>query len=69
VALLRAVDELHDTSRVSDACWNALSARFERDQLLDLLLLTGWYHAISYAANGTRVDLEPGAPRFADLVR
>jgi hypothetical protein len=29
-------------------------------------MLAGWYHAISYAANAARVDLEPGAPRFAD---
>jgi len=36
------------------------------DQVLDLLLLAGWYHAISYAANATGVALEAGAPRFAD---
>jgi alkylhydroperoxidase family enzyme len=65
--LLRAVDELHDTSRLSDRCWGALSAHLEPEQILDLLLLAGWYHAISYAANGARVDLEPGAPRFADV--
>jgi alkylhydroperoxidase family enzyme len=69
VWLLRAVDELHDTSRVGDGCWSALAARFDPAQLLDLLLLAGWYHAISYAANGTGVDLEPGAPRFADVAR
>ena len=68
-ALLRAVDELHDTSHVSDACWADLRAHFEPAQLLDLLLLAGWYHAISYAANGAQVDLEPGAPRFVDVTR
>ena len=68
VALLRGVDELHDTSRVSDGCWSALSAHFDPAQILDLLLLAGWYHAISYAANGARVPLEDGAPRFADVV-
>jgi len=30
------------------------------------MMLCGWYHAISFAANGARVDPEPGAPRFAD---
>jgi alkylhydroperoxidase family enzyme len=69
VALLRAVDELHDTSRVGDGCWVVLCAHFDPGQLLDLLLLSGWYHAISYAANGARVDLEPGAPRFVDVAR
>ena len=33
--------------------------------MLDLLLLCGWYHAISFAANGARVPREPGAPTFA----
>jgi hypothetical protein len=40
---------------------------FSEEQLLDLLLLCGWYHAISFAANGARVGLEDGAPRFADV--
>jgi hypothetical protein len=29
-------------------------------------MLAGWYHAISCTARAARVDLEPGAPRFAD---
>jgi hypothetical protein len=29
-------------------------------------MLASWYHAISYAANGARVDTEPGAPTFTD---
>ena len=32
------------------------------DQVLDLLLLAGWYHAISYAANAARVAPEEWAP-------
>jgi alkylhydroperoxidase family enzyme len=66
VALLRAVDELHETSDVGDDCWAELERHITPEQALDLLLLAGWYHAISYAANGARVALEPGAPRFAD---
>ena len=38
------------------------------EQILDVLLLAGWYHAISYAANAARVALEDGAPHFADFV-
>lgn len=63
-ALLRAVDELHDTNDVSDETWSALG--LSDVQRLDLLLLAGWYHAISYAARAARVPLEDGAPRFAD---
>jgi hypothetical protein len=35
--------------------------------MLDLVMLCGWYHAVSFAANGTRVRVEKGAPRFADV--
>jgi alkylhydroperoxidase family enzyme len=65
--LIAAVDELHDSSDLSDTSWAGLVAAFDESQLLDLLLLTGWYHAISYVARAARVELEPGAPRFADV--
>jgi len=63
-ALLGAVDELHATSDITDATWSALDLTDE--QRLDLLLLAGWYHAISYVARAARVPHEDGAPRFAD---
>lgn len=66
-ALLRAVDELHDHADIGDATWSALAAVLTTEQILDLLMLAGWYHAISYAANVARIPLEDGAPRFADF--
>jgi alkylhydroperoxidase family enzyme len=65
-ALLRAVDELHDDADVGDTTWDALTAFLSEEQLLDVLMLAGWYHAISFAANATRAPLEDGAPRFDD---
>ena len=65
--VLRVVDSLVDTATVDDDLWSELTGHFDEAQLLDLLLLAGWYHAISYAANGARVALEAGAPRFADV--
>jgi alkylhydroperoxidase family enzyme len=66
-ALLRAVDELHDHADVTDPTWAALTQVLADDQVLDLLLLAGWYHAISYAANAARVAPEEWAPRFAEI--
>jgi alkylhydroperoxidase family enzyme len=63
--LIRAVDALHDTADIDDALWVLLSAELGEQELLDLLLLCGWYHAISFTANAARVPLEDGAPRFA----
>jgi alkylhydroperoxidase family enzyme len=64
-ALIAACDELHDGSDLGTAAWDALAAHFTQEQILDLLLLCGWDHAISFAARGARVPLEPFAPRFA----
>ena len=66
-ALLRLVDSLHDTADVDDPVWIEAQAHFDADQLLDVVLLAGWYHAISFVANAARVPLETGAPRFADV--
>jgi alkylhydroperoxidase family enzyme len=64
-AVLRLVDTLHDTSTVDDAGWAKVSAHFTEPQLLDLLALAGWYHAIASLARAARVPLEPGAPTLA----
>jgi alkylhydroperoxidase family enzyme len=64
---IRLVDELHETSTLGDELWRRLSDAFEVPQLLDMMLLTGWYHAISYVARGADLDFEPGAARFADV--
>ena len=65
--LVELVDQLHDTNDVDDELWARLSALFEPAQLLDLLLLCGWYHAISFVARAARVTPEPWAPRFAAI--
>lgn len=63
-ALVAMVDQLHDTGQVSDEVWNRLADHFSEDGLMELLVLTGWYHAISFLANGAQVELEEWAPRF-----
>ncbi|MEU8892260.1 carboxymuconolactone decarboxylase family protein [Streptomyces sp. NPDC048442] len=60
-ALLAAVDELHDTARLSTPTWDSLRAHYEDPQLLELLVLTGWYRTISYLANGLQLDEEAWA--------
>ena len=64
--MLRLVDELHDTNDVADGRWAELRAWFTDEQLLDLVLLAGWYHAVSFVARATRVAHEPDTPSFAD---
>lgn len=63
-AIVAMVDELHDIGHVTDATWTTLSEHFGENGLMELLVLAGWYHAISFLANGARVELEDWAPRF-----
>lgn len=62
--LLRATDELHDRGTLSDAVLADLHARYSDEQILEVLALAGFYHLISFIANGARVPLEPWAERF-----
>jgi alkylhydroperoxidase family enzyme len=62
--LIRMVDELHDSGTLSDELWAAMAARWSPEQLLDLIVLAGWYHAISFLGGGVRVALEQWAIRF-----
>jgi len=67
-AILRAADELHDTSTISDATWATLSQTYDEQQLMDLVFAIGQYHLVSFALNAFRVErddgLEPGAYPF-----
>jgi alkylhydroperoxidase family enzyme len=65
--LIQAVDSLHGQADIADDLWRLLSGAFSEANLLDLVLLCGWYHAVSFVARAARVPLEPGAPRFDSL--
>jgi alkylhydroperoxidase family enzyme len=65
--LIEAADALHDSADIGEILWPRLTRLFSEEQLLDLLMLAGWYHAISFTANGARVAREDGSPRFADV--
>ncbi|MFP2927708.1 carboxymuconolactone decarboxylase family protein [Pyxidicoccus sp. 3LG] len=62
--LLRLCDALHATATVTDALWAELAKEWTPAQLLELLVLAGYYHAISFVTNALRLPLEPFAARF-----
>ena len=59
-AVIAAVDELHATFDLSDEAWAALVTAIGEDAALELTLICGWYHAISFAVRALRLPLEPG---------
>jgi alkylhydroperoxidase family enzyme len=62
--LLRLVDELHDTSGVSDPLWLELRTEWTDEQLIELVALVGQYHLISFVTNAFRIPRESYAARF-----
>ncbi len=62
--LIATADALYDTNGIPEALWAELSTRFADDQLLELVIVAGWYRLIAYVINAAQVALEPWAERF-----
>ncbi len=50
---------------IPDVLWEELNAHWQADQIIEMLILCGWYHAISYVANVAGLPLEAWAARFS----
>ncbi len=57
-AVLRAVDEIRENSRISDATWTALARHFSRHQIMDLVFTIGHYVMLSWAFATMGIQLE-----------
>jgi alkylhydroperoxidase family enzyme len=56
--LVGVVDELHDSANLSNELWDQLAATFSVEQILELIALVGFYHTVSFFANGLRLAPE-----------
>ena len=65
-ALLSAVDELHDGACITDSTWDALAARYDERQMIELPMLVGQYHMLAFALNSLGVQREAGVPDLPD---
>lgn len=63
-ALLRAADELHETSTVSDATWSIIAENYDTAQLIELPMLVGHYHLVAMTLNTLGVQLDDGLSGF-----
>lgn len=62
--LLTAADELHDDACIGDATWAALAERYDERQLIEVPMVVGHYHLVSFTLNSLGVPLEPGVQGF-----
>ena len=63
-ALIAVADALHARARLTDAEFAALRAWYDDAQVLEIIMLCGFYRTVSYLANGLDLPLEPGAAPF-----
>jgi len=64
--LLRAVDELNADTFLSNNTWQALSARYNPQQMLDFIFTAGQYKLLSMVLNSLGIQLEEGFESFSD---
>ena len=62
--LVRLADELYETATLSDALWAELAAHWTPPELLELIVLAGWYRLLAGVINGVGVVCEAWAARF-----
>jgi alkylhydroperoxidase family enzyme len=58
------VDALHHRATLSEAEFKPLSAHYDEEKILEVMLLCGFYRTASYLANGLDLPLEEKAARF-----
>ncbi|CCE11484.1 conserved hypothetical protein [Bradyrhizobium sp. STM 3843] len=63
-ALLAAVEALHQRSTLGEAEFAALRSHYDEDQILEIILLCGFYRTVSYLARALDLPLEENAVRF-----
>jgi alkylhydroperoxidase family enzyme len=63
-ALLRAVDEIHSSSEISDATWDVLRGNYDDLQLIEIPIMVGQYLIVSFFSNTMRSEPDPSMPRL-----
>ncbi len=64
--ILTATDELHADACVGDASWARLSQEYDEKQLIELVMVIGHYHLVSFALNTFGVEREEGVVGLPD---
>jgi alkylhydroperoxidase family enzyme len=65
-ALLQAADDLFHNSVVSDDTWAVLAAKYNTQQMMDLVFTIGQYNLVSWALNSFGVPLDDFLPGAGD---
>lgn len=61
-AILRAMEELHFSSMISDETWAELQEHYNDKKLIELVILAGQYKTVAYYQNCLRLPIPAGNP-------
>ncbi len=67
--LMRAADDLHAHASIQPPTWARLAARFNTQQMMDLVFLVGCYDVLAMAIKSFQTQLEPGVAALDPAVR
>ncbi len=62
LALIALADDLHADDCVSDVTWSSLASRWSDAELVELLIVAGFYRLVSGFLNSAGVQLDDGIP-------
>lgn len=62
--ILRMIDALHDTTTIDDGLWSELRGELSDGQILELIMIAGYYRNVAYLVNALRMAPEAFAARF-----
>ena len=65
-ALIALADDLCTDDCVSDRTWQQLAGRWDEAQLVELVMVAGFYRMVSGFLNSTGVSLDPDTPGWPD---
>lgn len=58
-AIIRAMEELHFDSMITDATWDVLAKTYSDKELMELIVLAGQYKTVAYLQNSLRLRIPP----------
>ena len=65
IAVLAMTDELHDSSVVADATWNQLEPFFSTQELVELIIVAGFWHMMAGFLKTSKIPFDPVDPTIA----
>ncbi|SHE89474.1 Alkylhydroperoxidase family enzyme, contains CxxC motif [Seinonella peptonophila] len=67
-AVLNLVDDLCADNCASETTWKALTATYDKEEIIELLMLIGFYRMNAGFLNSLGVQAEPGRPKLGQCI-